>query len=213
MATTKTKADVVDYLWEWANEQGEWAKSLVTQICIKEDALSKEEQDFIFDQFIALAEIGASKTGEVVDSIKPILPESSSVVKLKSIGNVKGVNRLAENQTIFFSDNIMVIYGGNGSGKTGYARILKELGFTYGSKSKILPNILEEKPSTAKSAEIRYCIDEKGECFYWDGSNKCDDIAGISVFDSSCINISLNEERSLVVTPMGFIYLDLLPMS
>ncbi len=41
--------------------------------------------------------------------------------------NVEGVNALTENQVIDFSPNLTIIYGANGSGKSGYVRLLKKV--------------------------------------------------------------------------------------
>jgi len=45
---------------------------------------------------------------------------------LTKLENVEGVNALTENQTIDFSSNLTIVYGANGSGKSGYARLLKK---------------------------------------------------------------------------------------
>ena len=59
---------------------------------------------------------------------------------LSKLENVEGVNALTENQTIEFSPNLTIIYGANGSGKSGYVRLFKK---TFYSKApeEILPNI------------------------------------------------------------------------
>jgi energy-coupling factor transporter ATP-binding protein EcfA2 len=46
---------------------------------------------------------------------------------LTKLENVEGVNALTENQTIEFSPNLTIVYGANGSGKTGYVRLLKNV--------------------------------------------------------------------------------------
>ena len=200
MTITKLQKDVVDYLWDWAEVQGEWAKLLVCLVCKKEDSLSETERKTIFENFLASM---SGAPSQKIDS-RPSFDKSFSVIRLKSLGDITGVNRLAQNQMICFADNLTVLYGGNGSGKTGYSRILKDLGYSYGNKVSILSNVLETKKTTAKSARIEYTVDEKTDCFIWNGNNVCDDIAKLTVFDSGCVNISLNDKRSLVVTPMGF---------
>lgn len=46
---------------------------------------------------------------------------------LTKLENVEGVNALTENQTIEFSPNLTIVYGANGSGKSGYVRLLKNV--------------------------------------------------------------------------------------
>lgn len=59
---------------------------------------------------------------------------------LTKLENVEGVNALIENQTIEFSPNLTVIYGANGSGKSGYVRLLKNVFYSKAPEN-ILPNV------------------------------------------------------------------------
>jgi len=71
---------------------------------------------------------------------------------LTKLENVEGVNALTENQTIDFSPNLTIIYGSNGSGKSGYVRLLKKV-FYSKAPEEILQNIhLKDghKPVNAK---------------------------------------------------------------
>ncbi len=54
--------------------------------------------------------------------------------------DVEGVNALTENQTIEFSPKLTILYGGNGSGKTGYVRLLKKAFYSKAPED-ILKNI------------------------------------------------------------------------
>jgi len=59
---------------------------------------------------------------------------------LTKLENVEGVNALTENQTIEFSPNLTIIYGANGSGKSGYVRLLKKVFYSKAPEN-ILPNV------------------------------------------------------------------------
>lgn len=52
MATTKSKKEILDYLWEWAENTGDWAKLLVKNIVEKEDALSDGEKNTVYTEFL-----------------------------------------------------------------------------------------------------------------------------------------------------------------
>jgi ABC-type cobalamin/Fe3+-siderophores transport system ATPase subunit len=55
----------------------------------------------------------------------PILGAGASV-SLSAIKDVRAVNNLAPEQTLSFAPNgVTIVYGDNGAGKSGYARILK----------------------------------------------------------------------------------------
>ena len=44
-----------------------------------------------------------------------------------------------------FNDNLTVIYGPNGTGKTGYVRIVKSMGNSLDSENTIYTNLLEDE--------------------------------------------------------------------
>ena len=54
---------------------------------------------------------------------KPAEP-GSPAVRLISLSDLRNVNALAEGQTLRFGPGLTAIYGGNASGKSGYARVL-----------------------------------------------------------------------------------------
>ncbi len=139
MATTKSKKEILDYLWEWAENSGEWAKKLTKIAVEKESALSENELNGIYSLFFK--GITTKDKESLPKSPRPIIDLTPSNMILHSLSDIKGVNRLAENQTLSFSKNITIIYGENASGKSGYSRILKSLGFSYEKETKVLCNV------------------------------------------------------------------------
>ena len=51
MTTTKSKKEIFDYLWEWAENSGEWAKNLTKIAVEKESGLSETELNNIYSLF------------------------------------------------------------------------------------------------------------------------------------------------------------------
>ena len=139
--------------------------------------------------------------------VKPEFTPTSKSVELDKLSKVTGVNKLAQEQIIQFAPNMTVVYGENGTGKTGYSRILMALGFSYDKNKSILSNIFEESgPQTAK---IEYKTNGKENTFNWTGKNRNDDLENISVFNNNCVQISLDGSRKLIVSPIGFHLFDL----
>lgn len=77
---------------------------------------------------------------------------------INTLQNVEGVNALSENQTIEFSPDITIIYGANGSGKSGYVRLLKNV-FYSKHKEEILTNVHEDENNKQISAEFSFLSD------------------------------------------------------
>jgi energy-coupling factor transporter ATP-binding protein EcfA2 len=201
MVTTTTKKEVLDYLWEWAENTGHWAKLLVKTVVQKEAPLSQDDLTITYNEFLKLIVSYNDKTTVSIE--RPQLTLTLSDLTLFSMSEIRGVNKLAEDQLLNFGKNITVIYGETASGKSGYSRILKAIGFSYEKKTKVLCNVYcaEETPQNAK---IEYILDGKANQFVWDGACACPELRSISVFTNNCVNISLDSKRDLLVTPIGF---------
>ncbi|NQU52019.1 MAG: AAA family ATPase, partial [Bacteroidetes bacterium] len=91
--------------------------------------------------------------------------------------------------------------GENGTGKTGYSRILRTLGFSYDTNKTILPNIYAT--TEPQSAKLNFKSNGTPITFAWNGANTDSELENISVFNSSCVQFSISD-RNLIVSPIGF---------
>jgi energy-coupling factor transporter ATP-binding protein EcfA2 len=141
-------------------------------------------------------------------------PESPRVPKvtLNSLGEVKYVNRLAENQTLHFAvDGITVIYGDNGSGKSGYCRLLKKLcRVRSGGEEQILGNAFESEETPPAEVTVRFSVgnDSPKEIRWFDGEEPPPELGRFSVFDTRTVPIYADKENKLEFLPHS---LDILP--
>lgn len=202
MSTTNTQRELIDFLWDWTNPLGSWSKLLVQLVTNKQAALDQNERNRVFDYF--LQDIGFTHDVPLppLTITKPSFAPPSKEVVLTKLSEVKGVNKLAENQVMDFSPNITVVYGNNGVGKTGYSRVLKSQGYSFDNNISILSNVHETQ--VGQSARLDFNSD--GSPFYldWQGVRSESDLNAISVFNSDCVNVSLSNTRELLVTPKGF---------
>lgn len=199
-STTTSKKGIVDFLWEWAENTGDWAKLLVNNIVNTESSLNAKNREQIFDYFLQSLTLKAGLP--LLTISKPPYTPSTKKIDIVSLSEVKGVNKLAANQAIEFGKNLTVIYGENGSGKTGYGRILKALGQSYEATNLIYSDIYQ--PREEQSASIKYKVDGTDANFAWDGKGTNIDLQNISVFNNNCVQISLTDGRGLLVSPIGF---------
>ena len=198
-STTTNKKQIVDFLWEWAESNGEWSKLLIDKIVSTESNLLPADRNQVFNYF--LQSINLHTGLPALTTTKPNYVPTDKVIELETLSDITGVNKLAKNQTLKFSKNITVIYGENGTGKTGYGRILKSLGFSYDPNNTVHPNIYGAVE--AKSAVINFKSNGTSQTFNWTGANKDAELQNISIFNNSCVQISLSD-RQLIVSPIGF---------
>ena len=116
-------------------------------------------------------------------------------LRLVAIKELQGINALAPRKPLEFGDgNLTIIYGSNGSGKSGYVRILKHV---CGARhiGEILFNVYTEAP-TSQGCKIVYTVNGKRKEHTWlinDGIMP--DLSTVEVYDSDCGEVYINEEN------------------
>ena len=128
-------------------------------------------------------------------------------LRLVAIKELQGINALAPRKPLEFGDgNLTIIYGSNGSGKSGYVRILKH---ACGARhiGEILFNVYTEAP-TSQGCKIVYTVNGKRKEHTWlinDGIMP--DLSTVEVYDSDCGEVYINEENEVAYEPklLGFL--------
>lgn len=126
---------------KFANEFPYWIKYLANKI-LSGNEISQNDIDETY--LYLLEDLGitekTTRTEITLSGLHDNERDYYSNLMLSELENVEGVNALLEGQSIEFSPNLTIIYGSNGSGKSGYTRLLKNV-FYSKSKEKILSNI------------------------------------------------------------------------
>lgn len=121
---------------------------------------------------------------------------------LTSLYNLKGVNALVENKRIDFCPQVTIIYGVNGSGKTGYTRLLKKA-FHSRSTEDILPNIHISNGHSNVSAEISFTSGFKPYSLTYPEHKQQNEFRQFSIFDNKCVNVHLTNKNQFEFRPAG----------
>ena len=148
---------------------------------------------------------GLAEPQEIVPLAKDRIPEKSNggvPVSLESIFHHRGVNALAEDQTLKFSPNLTVVYGDNAAGKTGYIRILKSACRARGQE-KILGNVVSGATPLTPVVSIKYRVGDEPESREWAGNGEDEFVSRVSVFDTQCAAVYLTEKTDVAFRPFG----------
>lgn len=125
-------------------------------------------------------------------------------VCLRQVYGVQHVNALAPNQRLTLRRvGLTIIYGDNGSGKSGYTRILKKVcrARMHGRAEEISPDIYDAAPGTP-SATIEYAISGQNRTCAWQLGQAADTaLSDISVFDSHTANVYVDDTNDVAYTP------------
>ncbi|MEC9346367.1 MAG: AAA family ATPase [Pseudomonadota bacterium] len=201
-------------LLEWSQTRPKWQQDALRRFAVRQVFSPEDEREVLA---ILKAAHGVSQTN--VAEAKPLeakhLPESAGnegPVQLASIGNIENANRLAKGQVLHFAVNgLTTIYGDNGSGKSGYVRIIKQVCRTREADS-VLPDVFKAGGALIPTAEVRYRLSPTAtelKLEKWSsGREFAAPLSQLSVFDSRIASISLDKENELEFVPFGLDILD-----
>ena len=192
-----------------------WQQDTLRRIVTQTELTDEDMTDIIAILKGQYGLIPAEESPSAIPLGKNHVPHHSEKIPptiLNSLGDVKGVNNLAEDQILKFAVNgLTIIYGDNGSGKSGYCRIAKKIcRVREGADEKILGNAFRSKPDESPKAMVRFKIeDDKIIPFNWEeGAIPPEALSRISVFDAKTVPIYADKKNRVEFLPRG---LDVLP--
>lgn len=214
-ATPSTAISALHEILKWSVNRPEWQRDALRRIVVKSLIDENDLKDFVRLCRAKHKEDTSTESTVRVELLAemhlPLGPCSEESVTLGSIGNLQHVNRLLSNQVITFGavPGLTVIYGDNGSGKSGYARVIKKACRARGVSPIIHPNVFATTPTGVASATIVYQVASKDVPVDWVDNTASDSrLASVFVFDSSAAGHYLHEDGPATFTPYG---LDVLP--
>jgi energy-coupling factor transporter ATP-binding protein EcfA2 len=127
---------------------------------------------------------------------------TTAAVSLVSIFHHQGVNALAEDQTLKFDPGLTIVYGDNGAGKTGYIRILKQACRARGPEA-ILGNVIAGGAPPRPTVNIKFKVGDETTPREWNAGDADEYISRVSIFDTHCAAVYLNERTDVAFMPFG----------
>jgi hypothetical protein len=195
---------ILDDVRNWALGQCDWQREAVARL---EENLSLDDADYEDLYAILKSARGIPDPRERVPQPKAEGPNqrpvrSTDAVSLLAVSEARNVNALARKGSLTFAQSgLTVIYGSNGSGKSGYARVLKQTCFARDKREKVLPNAnLSRDEVEVPSADILASVGEVKVSFTWtSGVPDVTELSRIAVFDHTCGLLPVSQTPSLGV--------------
>ncbi len=209
-ATNKTHA--TDYLLEYKNRSTTptWLGTLIQRCIDTNGKLTDSDKDSIFTLLLQENNLNSGDqtqsledTATRAEEQNPPLSTNPQQLILRKITHVNGVNALIPNQSITFSPACTVVFGLNGTGKSGYFRILHEVAGGIQHRS-ILNNIHGQEDGL--EVDVEYSLGGVTQGYKWQDKHSRGIIPfnRIKVFDSDYLPVFLHErENSVNIEPLG----------
>lgn len=192
-----TEKAALSDLVTWAEKRPAWQRDALRRLVIGEPL-----GDHVIAELTELC-LNPTRTHTPI-SQSHIVAEGSALqpISLVSIRNPIAINALAGQQELSFAPaGLTVIYGDNGSGKSGYVRVLKHACRSRDEKFAIHRDV-EDKTDTPQTAEIRFARGADTEQFDWTPDGEAhSDLPSVSIFDSRSASIHVESTNEVAYIP------------
>lgn len=200
---------IIDDILVWVQKLPYW-QQLISEKILQESQIQEEFLNEIYSIFKQENELLNQSLIEekIIFPVKAKKTTTDTAIKWKGLGNVSGVNALKSNETLEIGNQLTLVYGENGSGKSGYTRILNNIFISRGDKN-ILPNIFKDNQQDTPSAKIFFQGgDGTSEELLFPEDRDHSYCKKISVFDSTSALNDLTKESELNFAPIEFQFFD-----
>lgn len=122
---------------------------------------------------------------------------TNSTLRIQSIGEVVGIDALQPRKPLQLGEkNLTVVYGANGSGKSGYARIIsKASGARHGIELK--PDVFKKTPKSRRCT-LKYLVGDEEKSVVWDANSAAiSDFDSVNLFDTENGRLYIEKENEL----------------
>lgn len=184
----------------WANNQDGWIRAIVQDV-LKTKVLPS---DLDIDRYLKLL-LSEKKLSEdhfpVVPAIEEKQPDNNApqAVSLVSLMVEEGVNALKSGAQIDFAPGVIVIFGENGTGKSGFVRVLKRAAGVRTAED-ILHNVRADTHATP-SARFKITVGSVGQTIDWKNEFGYAPLNRVSIFDVKGARLHVEEDLTYVYTP------------
>ncbi|WP_275097509.1 AAA family ATPase [Sedimenticola hydrogenitrophicus] len=200
---------LMDEILGWSQTLSPWKQDALRRLLIRDGVLEPGDYDELFSMMLAAHGLGDGNEPEpqpLAAEHIPVNPAQAPHVEVLALRKLKNVNRLAGGQTLSFEPaGITVIYGANGSGKSGYARVMKKACRAREDSEKIHTDLTDAAARAAVPSAL-FDLQENGNSkqIPWQMNRASpEELATISVFDSSCARIYLKPNQDVAYLPYG----------
>lgn len=201
-----TPSSIWQELEKWSGGLASWQKLLIAT-AIRSGVIPDAVIEQAYRMFLVEHDLAKKPdiAVEIPSSITGRYHAGTNHRRLHRMHTPIGVNRLPSTAALTFAEGLTVIYGGNGVGKSGFARVLSNACFSR-QQHPIYPDVFDENAPTTSSAMIDL-IDENGKVatLTFDANTEHPELKrGFVVFDSAVALRHLTDAGPFGFTPTGF---------
>lgn len=187
-------------LADWANTSDEWVRLLVAEVLASGRAVGASTVEKAYKLFRQEKALGKRELPTVPKlDFDARQDESTPPLSLIRLSEVRGVNALVPGAIIEPHEGLTILYGENGTGKTGYSRVFKALANSRTADT-ILGDI-EADTAEAQTAKLEFKLGDDEQMLAWSGERGVSPFTRMSIFDSPAVSTHVDDDLDYVYTP------------
>lgn len=200
-------SEPIDDILDWSEKLSPWRRDCLRRLALA-DNLTEDDLGALLGMIKQAAGLPTAAPPVPVPFQKAHFGGTAKYpVVLKGIANVENINRLASKAGMTFCPkNLTVIYGRNGSGKSGFVRILRTACRTRienASTLRVLADVYGDSTGP-QSAEVLVEVNGVEKTVTWVPGMAADpDLMHISVFDSASAQLYVDGGNQIRFLPFG----------
>ena len=187
----------------WSRERPAWQREVMRRVAVGE-VLSEEDYDELVKVIVAAKEFPAVQFG--LEQLPQAVPEDLPVY-LVAIEKLQHVNALESKEPLTFGPHgLTIVYGDNGSGKSGYARLLKRIARAR-HKEDVLTDVFRDTSLAQPTAALSVRIGDAEESLAWPESLR-PELQRMLFYDSACGIAYIANESDFPYRPSALFVMD-----
>lgn len=197
---------LLDDLLAWSGTLPKWQQDALRRLFVSGPLVEADFQELLHLLKVAHQVEPASEVSPIPLAADHIQAGANgSTVQLLALNNMTHVNGFPTGRSLTFSPQGMtVVFGENGAGKSGYARVLKNA-CRARKRNSVRPNAFDENRSRqTPSAEVQLAADGNLRNYNWVQDGPIDaDLASVAVYDAACATSYIEAEGVPAFQPFG----------
>ncbi len=184
-------------LEKWFEDRPKWLQDTARRL-IQNGLLTEQDLTDLLNICIAEAS-GQLVAFSGIPSGALAVQEQTKPLRLESISDIQGINALNPGKPMEFGkDSLCIVYGQNGTGKSGYVRLLKNA-CGVRRPGELFTNIFNANHQ-AQDAKFTFIEDTQTKTSIWSGQ-PLQELRGVDIYDTVCGLEYVNDENEVAFEP------------
>ena len=199
---------ILQELLKWSKGLPEWQQDAIAKLYQKNQLSDGDYDDLyaLLKSAHGIIDLQERVPNKLADEQVAAPQTDDRLVQIVAIKNLLNVNALAENQRLPISPvGLSVIYGENGSGKSGYSRVFKKACRARDQREPIHPNAhLTQNRIASPQATFELIVDDQPLEVEWTSdANSPEELSSIAIFDAHCARAYVDNQGDFAYVPYG----------